>query len=91
MLKDLLDYLNKEIYPFMDKEQVKIVKPNSLTRGLMAEIDKYSKHETMKALKKRDEDHKRDTKSLENTIERLKQGVNIGNKKEYRKGRFGES
>ncbi|MCP4986026.1 MAG: hypothetical protein GY928_08140 [Colwellia sp.] len=91
MLKDLLDYLNKEIYPFMTKEQVKKVKPNSLTKGLMAEIDKYSKQRAVEALTVQKEMHEIDISSYKGTIERLKQGVLDEKKDEWRKGKFGKT
>ena len=85
MLKELLDYLNKEIYPNMPAKKVKEIKEASLGGGLMDIIRKYKNLEVQKALDIQREEHNRDTKSFKDCIDRLRRGVKEDGKK-YRMG-----
>ena len=85
MLKELLDYLNKEIYLSMPAKKVKEIKEASLGGGLMDIIRKYKNFEVQKALDIKEVEHKRDIQSYINTIERLRAGIKEDGKK-YRMG-----
>ncbi len=85
MLKDLIDYLNKEIYPNMPAKKVKEIKLESLGGGLMDIIEKYTNFKIQKALDIQSEQNKLDVQSYKNTITRLREGVKEDGKK-YRDG-----
>ncbi len=89
MLKDLLDYLNQEIYPNLPKKKLKEIKQDSLGGGLMDIINKYKNFEVQKALDIKNEEYKVDIESYKATIKRLREGNE--SEAEYRKGRFGKT
>ncbi len=86
-MNNVLEYLNREVYPFLSTKQLKIVK-GSFTTGLLVEVEKYSKAETEKRIKVERERNRSEIRSLEGIIDRLKRGVESG--KEWRKGHFGK-
>ncbi len=85
MLKELLDYLNEEIYPNLPKKKLKEIKAQSLGGGLMDIINKYKNFEVQKALDIKNEEYKRDIESYKATIKRLREGVKEDGK-QYRVG-----
>ncbi len=89
MLKELIDYLNQEIYPNIPAKKLKEIKSQSLGGGLMDIINKYKNFEVQKALDIKNEEYKRDIESYKATIKRLREG----NESEtgYRQGRFGKT
>ncbi len=86
MLKELLDYLNTEIYPSMSAKRVKEIKEQSLGGGLMDMIKKYSQSEVLKAIEEKDKQHEIDIKSKDKLIERLRGGFKENEGKKYRVG-----
>ncbi len=74
MLKELLSYLNAEIYPSMPAKKVKEIKSISLGGGLMDMIEKYCQSKVLKALEFEMETYKREIESKDKLIERLRSG-----------------
>ncbi len=89
MLKDLIDYLNKEIYPNMSAKKVKEIKSQSLGGGLMDIIEKYANFKIQKALDIQSEQNKLDVQSYKNIINELR--GDKGEKKVYREKRIGNA
>ncbi len=85
MLKELIDYLNQEIYPSIPSKKLKEIKTQSLGGGLMDIINQYKNFEVQKALDIKNEEYKMDIESYKATIKRLREGVKEDGKK-YRDG-----
>ncbi len=83
MLKDLIDYLNKEIYPNMPAKKVKEIMSQSLGGGLMDIIEKYTNFKIQKALDIQSEQNKFEVKSYKIIINELREGKS--EKKVYKK------
>ena len=79
-LKDLFDYLNKEIYPKMSAKDVKEIKSKGMNGELFKHIESYKNECIFKALEEKENQHKVNISSLQGIIKELKE--NGGKKNE---------
>ncbi len=74
-LKELMSYLKENIYSNMDKKDVEaLYKDDKLMGELLSNIEAYAQSRVVKVVEEERVKHKRDVKSKDDLIERLREG-----------------